>query len=572
MPKEYAPGDVIGTNLQLIARLGTGGMGTVWRARHRHLHTDVAVKQLIIPRDVSDRERSERLERARREGRTAARLPPHPHIVGIRDLIEEEGVPWLVMNLVEGRSLTEVVQADGPLSPDRAATVGWQMADALRVMHQRDILHRDIKPDNILLTPDDGAVLVDFGIAVHAADETLTGKGLFVGTPSYLDPERLRGERVQNASDLFCLGATLYFAVEGRQPFQREHRDATFYAIRNGGPLRYERAAALGPIIDGLLVSDPASRTDADDLILQLAAFLDGGSRPQDTSTASLPRAEAPRTPTLLNEPEPEAASKAGIPRRFEGAMVGDHLRPHLLAWLATATDENLRRRVAARLHHVIEHPLLDGQFEGLNDPRLLAAIDFVLRTGISPLYSYDRPAELSTHLRDLLVDGDCAFRVSADGTKLVRAGSEKKEKTARDRRPPPPANDVAPPQRAATTSPVSVSPIDFEWLGHLAGLVALAVALVTPLLAGAGGGDIGHTSGPKVAPTIVMAVLYLTCHFGAMFYTAHLFDEDVGCGYYLGFGLVANVLVVIGYVLHGHLGFFDDWATTFVGLLAHHP
>jgi serine/threonine protein kinase len=271
---EYRTGDQVGGRYLLVARQGAGGMGTVWRAHDEKRGADVALKQLRVPRGADDGERRQRLTRFRREASTLARLARHPHIVNVHELIEAHDEPWLVMELVEGRSLTQVVREEGPLGAARAAALADQLLDALRSVHAQGVVHRDIKPDNVLLTPWGHAVLVDFGIAVHTDDTTLTTMGAVVGTPEYLDPERLRGQRAVPASDLFSLGATLCFAVEGHSPFRRDHPAATFHAILSERPVPMRPCGALGEVIHALLAPEPGDRPDTDQAARRMAGLL----------------------------------------------------------------------------------------------------------------------------------------------------------------------------------------------------------------------------------------------------------------------------------------------------------
>ncbi|GAB3959162.1 hypothetical protein GCM10029978_005640 [Actinoallomurus acanthiterrae] len=268
MGGEHRAGDVIDGRFLLKERLGTGGMGTVWRAHHQHLEIDVALKQMIIPAEGAIPE--DLLTRARREGRTLARLPPHPGIVSVRDLITVEGLPWLVMDLVEGRSLKQIVWEDGPLTEEHTADLAEQLLRALRFVHGHGVLHRDLKPGNILIDAAGDATLVDFGIAVHADDTTLTRSGSLIGTPGYIDPERLRGQRPIEASDLFSLAATLYYAVEGNPPFRRDNPAATVHATLYERPISMRAAGALRELIEDLLAPDATNRPPAEEALRRL--------------------------------------------------------------------------------------------------------------------------------------------------------------------------------------------------------------------------------------------------------------------------------------------------------------
>ncbi|GAA4619699.1 hypothetical protein GCM10023196_000740 [Actinoallomurus vinaceus] len=272
MGGEYRAGDVVHGRFVLREQLGSGGMGTVWRAYHRDLDIDVALKQTILPADDSAGIREELSVRARREGRTLARLSltPHPGIVTVHDLITVDGLPWLVMALIEGRSLKEVVWQDGPLTEERTAELAEQLLTALRFVHGHGVLHRDLKPGNILIDARGDAKLVDFGIAVHPDDTTLTGSGAVIGTPGYIDPERLRGQPPTEASDLFCLAATLYYAVEGKAPFRRDNPEATLHATLYERPLFAPDPGPLRELIEHLLAPAVADRPSAEEALDRL--------------------------------------------------------------------------------------------------------------------------------------------------------------------------------------------------------------------------------------------------------------------------------------------------------------
>src|SRR5579875_1456021 len=181
--------------------IGTGAMGTVWRARDELLDRDVAVKEVLISPAFSSVERDAAYQRTLREARTAARLS-HPGLVTVFDVAEEDGRPWIVMELVHARSLDRVLAEDGPLPPARAAAIGHQLVSALATAHAAGVLHRDVKPSNVLLAPDGRAVLTDFGIATLEGDAQLTQTGMVMGTPAFTPPERIRGEPATPASDL----------------------------------------------------------------------------------------------------------------------------------------------------------------------------------------------------------------------------------------------------------------------------------------------------------------------------------------------------------------------------------
>jgi hypothetical protein len=247
---------------RLLDRLGSGGMGTVWRAQDEVLGRDVAVKEVTFPPGVSEEEREVLRERTRREARAAARLD-HPSAVTVYDVAEEDGTPFLVMELVDARTLAEVVRTDGPLSVRRTAEVGIAVLGALEAAHVQGIVHRDVKPGNVLLRADGRVVLTDFGIATFTGDSSITSTGLLLGSPSYIAPERARGETPGPASDLWSLGATLFTAVEGRPPFDKGEALPTLTEVVIGDHAPFAAAGPLAPVLDGLLEKDPEARYDA---------------------------------------------------------------------------------------------------------------------------------------------------------------------------------------------------------------------------------------------------------------------------------------------------------------------
>ncbi|GIH73726.1 hypothetical protein Plo01_01550 [Planobispora longispora] len=254
---------VLARRYQLQAPLGEGGMGVVWRAWDELLHQPVAVKEVTLPASLPAPERERRLRRTLREARMAARLRNHPGIVTVYDVVEQDGLPWIVMELVDGPSLAEVIRTGGRLPEARAAGLGHQVISALAAAEAAGVVHRDVKPANILLK-NGRATLTDFGIAAAAHDDSgATGSGPLIGTPAYLAPEQLDGRPATAASDLWAVGVTLYQAVEGRRPFERESMMAVIAAIVNQPPAPAQHADRLRPVIDGLLRKDPAARLTA---------------------------------------------------------------------------------------------------------------------------------------------------------------------------------------------------------------------------------------------------------------------------------------------------------------------
>ncbi|WP_405084632.1 serine/threonine-protein kinase [Microbispora sp. NBC_01389] len=257
---------------RLLEPIGRGGMGVVWRAHDDLLARTVAVKEVLYhPTSEEDRDTFNR--RTIREARAAGRID-HPNVVVVHDVIEEDGRPWIVMQLVQSRSLGQVLRDQGPLPPDRVAAIGLQVLDALCTAHAAGVLHRDVKPENVLLSGETRVVLTDFGIATMPEETGLTMTGDITGTPAFLPPERLNGYPATPESDLWSLGATLYAAVEGRTPFDRNSAVATMAAVLHDDPAPPLRAGALTPVLEGLLRKDPAHRISPGETAALLNAAL----------------------------------------------------------------------------------------------------------------------------------------------------------------------------------------------------------------------------------------------------------------------------------------------------------
>ncbi|MCW5251553.1 MULTISPECIES: serine/threonine-protein kinase [unclassified Streptomyces] len=282
-PAEPGAGRLIGGRYRLVSKLGHGGMGTVWRAHDETVDREVAVKEPRVPDHLPERERANAFERMRREARAAARLD-HPSVVDVHDVTVVDGRPWIVMELVRGRSLGDALQ-EGTLSAREAARIGLEVLGALEAAHAAGILHRDVKPDNVMLGRYGRVVLTDFGIALTEGETNLTDTGGFVGSPEYIAPERVLGQRPGPASDLWSLGVVLYAATEGVSPFRRSNTPATLQSVLNAVPA--PPASAQGPlaeVITGLLEKDPARRPDA----ARTRALLEAAANPPDTSTTRL--------------------------------------------------------------------------------------------------------------------------------------------------------------------------------------------------------------------------------------------------------------------------------------------
>ncbi|MBN0044281.1 serine/threonine protein kinase [Streptomyces actuosus] len=241
--------------------LGRGGMGTVWRAEDETLGRTVAVKELRFPSNIDEEEKRRLITRTLREAKAIARIR-NTSAVTVFDVVQEDDRPWIVMELVEGKSLAEVIREDGLLEPGRAAEVGLAVLDVLRSAHREGILHRDVKPSNVLIADDGRVVLTDFGIAQVEGDPSITSTGMLVGAPSYISPERARGHKPGPAADLWSLGGLLYASVEGAPPYDKGSAIATLTAVMTEPLEEPKNAGPLRDVIYGLLAKDPAQRLD----------------------------------------------------------------------------------------------------------------------------------------------------------------------------------------------------------------------------------------------------------------------------------------------------------------------
>ena len=255
-------GQLLAGRYRLADPIGKGGMGRVWRAHDEVLHRAVAIKELTAALYVSESDQAVLLARTRAEARAAARIN-HSAVVTVHDVLDHDGRPWIVMELVEGHSLADAVKEQGRVEAREAARIGMWVLRALRAAHTAGVLHRDVKPGNVLLGRDGRVLLTDFGIAQIEGDTTITRTGEVVGSVDYLAPERIRGHDPGPSSDLWALGATLYTAVEGRSPFRRTTPLTTMQAVVDEEPAELRNGGALAPVIAALLHKDPAVRPDA---------------------------------------------------------------------------------------------------------------------------------------------------------------------------------------------------------------------------------------------------------------------------------------------------------------------
>ncbi|MFC9297323.1 serine/threonine-protein kinase [Streptomyces sp. NPDC057011] len=268
---------VISGRYRLLEPLGRGGMGIVWRARDEVLAREVAVKEVRAPAGMEPAELQRMYRRLEREAWAAARVS-HRGVVTVYDVASEGGRPWIVMELVRGLSLADVLEAEGPMTPQRAAHIGEQVLAALRSAHDSGVLHRDVKPGNVLIANDGRVVLSDFGIASLEGSSAITMTGEVVGSPEFLAPERALGRDPGPESDLWSLGVLLYTAVEGVSPFRQETPLDTLRAVVDGEPPAPRRAGPLEPVLEGLLWKDPAGRLPAAEAARMLRVVGAGGA------------------------------------------------------------------------------------------------------------------------------------------------------------------------------------------------------------------------------------------------------------------------------------------------------
>lgn len=310
---------VVAGRFRLIEPLGRGGMGTVWRAEDQVLGRIVALKEVSLPPSLDAPEREAMRERVLREARAAARLS-HASAVTVFDVLEEDDYTFIAMEMVDSPTLAGIVEEHGPLDPARAAAIGLSLLDTLEAAHAKGIVHRDVKPANVMVS-DEFVKLADFGIASVKGDPQLTATGLLLGSPSYMSPEQISGDPAGPASDLWAVGATLYFAVEGRGPFDREGPLPTLMAISNEEPPEPAHAGPLAPAIVSLLEKDPEARATAAQLRsmlepIAISPAAGAEARHQDASSVQEAPAELPGEPDPdLSPRRPLAASSlAAVP------------------------------------------------------------------------------------------------------------------------------------------------------------------------------------------------------------------------------------------------------------------
>jgi serine/threonine protein kinase len=344
-----AGGRVVAGRYALGGELGRGGMGVVWRATDLVLSREVAVKEVTLAFHLSDAERAVLRERTLREARAAARLT-HPCVTSVYDVVEDEGKPWVVMQHVPSRSLQQLLQEGEPLPPHDVARIGLDVLAAVEAAHAAGIVHRDVKPANVLVGEDGRAHLTDFGIATTTGDSTLTTQGAVLGSPSYMSPQRANGDDPQPADDLWSLGATLYTAVEGHLPFDRGEPMATLLAVVSEEPAPMLAAGPLEPVLRGLLTKAPAQRMPVAEVRRQLEAVLSGRRPPQAArrpARSSRTRDAVHRGGDLARFDRSELRSLASASRAVLGSVAG-----HVAESVVRETRDQARTLVDRRRAH----------------------------------------------------------------------------------------------------------------------------------------------------------------------------------------------------------------------------
>jgi tRNA A-37 threonylcarbamoyl transferase component Bud32 len=308
-------GRLLAGRYRLGGVLGRGGMGTVWRAEDETLGRTVAVKELRFPSSIDEEEKRRLITRTLREAKAIARIR-NTGAVTVFDVVQEDDRPWIVMELIEGKSLAEVIREDGVLEPRRAAEVGLAVLDVLRAAHREGILHRDVKPSNVLISEDGRVVLTDFGIAQVEGDPSITSTGMLVGAPSYISPERARGHKPGPAADLWSLGGLMYASVEGTPPYDKGSAIATLTAVMTEPVEEPKNAGPLRSVIFGLLAKDPEQRLDD----AGARAMLNEVINAADAKEAGPEPVDATRVVALPPVPEEGAGADGAAGRRGEEA------------------------------------------------------------------------------------------------------------------------------------------------------------------------------------------------------------------------------------------------------------
>ncbi len=331
--RQAVPGDIVSDRYRLLDLVGKGGNGSVWRADDTVLRREVALKEVFLPPELPPGEREQLIDRSRREAQIAAGLS-HPSVIRVFDVVEHAGLPWIVMELLQARSLADILTADGPLPPRVAAKIGLALVGALQAAHDAGIIHRDVKPGNVLISVDGRCVLSDFGAAQLNQMSGGTTPGKVLGSAHYISPERAVGHPAEPPSDVFSLGVTLYAAVEGRPPFDRGDAVSTMRAVVQEPPESPRNAGPLTPLLGGMLAKEPEQRYTLEQVRLELTELLAGPlasntgpipARPASaggrSATSGFHQVAAPRS--RPREPEPAEPSQEDPPSLGRRIAIG---------------------------------------------------------------------------------------------------------------------------------------------------------------------------------------------------------------------------------------------------------
>ncbi|MEU7798198.1 protein kinase [Micromonospora arborensis] len=419
---------LVADRYRLLSPLGQGGMGRVWKARDEVLHRDVAIKELVPPPGLTDEERREMRERSLREARAIARLN-HANVVRIFDVLRTDGDPWIVMEYVASKSLQDTLAEDGPVSVARTVEIGLGVLGALSAAHKAGVMHRDVKPGNVLLGEDGRVVLTDFGLATIPGDPNVTRTGMVLGSPAYISPERARDGTAGPEADLWSLGATLYAAVEGKSPYARPSAIGTLAALATEPIPPPKNAGPLKAVLNGLLRKDPHERITAEvaERLLRRA----GGKRARGISLLDGVRRPGPNGP---REPRPPL-----VPAPRPAESVDRPVSPPPAAATSAAAATTAADATPTSVVPSGEH----------SDPTAPVPADPTTAVPAEPTATIDRPSDA-----DPTAKVTAAPDTSGDGTTSVGDGTANvdDEPTVVDGPP------VAPEQRKPTT-PTSLMP-----------------------------------------------------------------------------------------------------------------
>ncbi|MCX4744853.1 serine/threonine protein kinase [Kitasatospora sp. NBC_01287] len=425
--QEDRVGGLIAGRYRLTAKLGAGGFGEVWEAHDETLGVNVAVKAVRVPPAASVEEQAERLARAAREARNAARLRDHPNVVAVHDVVIDGGLPWTVMQLVAGTSLQEHLDAQGPLPVGRAVALASAMLSALGAAHDAGIVHRDVKPANVMLAGD-RILLTDFGIAVHQQDTALTGTGMLIGSAEYMAPERARGQDALPASDLFSLGVMLYQAVEGFSPFRRGTFEASLAAVLFESPSPPQRAGGLADLITQLMAKSPDQRPTVAQARELVRSTMLGRSR-KPTFDGSDGQGGLPHAGTHRRERLSEALAAAEQTAR---CLVDVDESAWVLAQVAqfvSITDPDRARHLAAEAENLIRS---SPPASGFGEPAVLAGVASSL-AGTDPDRARHLADEAEHLARGLLGEADRAPALALVARSLARVDPERARRLVDD-------------------------------------------------------------------------------------------------------------------------------------------